>query len=103
MAQMRHGLPLGDAPRQLRIALVADESPGLLEIVVVIVGGVRTTLLDQRLGVVEVAVDGLDGVVDAVFLHASKSGFSDNRKGGGDLGSQRCAVPFESARRAPSP
>lgn len=43
---MRHGLPLGDAPGQLRIALVADEGPGLLEIVAV-VGGVRATVLDQ--------------------------------------------------------
>lgn len=65
---MGHGLPLGDAPRQLRIALVANEGPGFLEIVAVIVGGVRATLLDQRFGIVEVAVDGLDRVVDAVFL-----------------------------------
>lgn len=69
MSEMRHRLPLRDASCQFRIALVADEGPGLLEIVTVVVGGERAALLDQRLGVVEVAVDGLDGVVDAVFLY----------------------------------
>jgi len=73
---MRHGLPLGDAPSELRIALVTDKGPGLFEIVAVVVRGVRATLLDQRLGVVEVAVDGLNGVVDAAFLYVSK-GVSD--------------------------
>ena len=85
MPQVRHGLPLGDTPGEFRITFVADKSPSLLEIVAVVVGGVRPTFLDQRLGIVEVAVDGLDGVVDAVFLYVSKE-VSDNSAGlmGGD-------------------
>lgn len=77
---MRHGLPLGDAPSELRIALVTDKGPGLFEIVAVVVGGVRATLLDQRLSVVQVAVDGLNGIIDAAFLCVVK-GVSDEQHG----------------------
>lgn len=61
-----HRLPLRNLPRQLRIILVPDKGPALLVAQVIVRAA---PVLDQRLGVLEIAVDGLDGGPDPVFLY----------------------------------
>ena len=67
-----HGFPFRNPPRQFRVRFVADEGPALLlaggnagDVVI----GDEGAVFDQGFGVFEIAVDGLDGVVDAVFLY----------------------------------
>lgn len=66
----RRSLPLGNPADQIWIAFVADERPAFF----VSVGrglcfaGLGQFALDQRLGVLHVPVDRLDGCADAVFL-----------------------------------
>ena len=62
------------------VAVVADEGPALLGVfvvvvVVVVVGVVLvgTAFLDQRPGVLQIAVDGLDGFAYAVLLRVDLS------------------------------
>lgn len=63
-------LPLRDPPRQFRIALVANERPALFVVafssgsITVHVGAV----LDERSGVFQVPIDGLDGRCNTIFL-----------------------------------
>lgn len=75
-----HGLPLGDPSREFRIGFITDEGPAFLVPVaggVVVVVGEGGTVLDQGFGVLEIAVDCLDGRGDAVFLRSSRR-FSAN-------------------------
>jgi len=59
---------------ELRIAIIADEGPALFfcdaafGVGVCGIDGFAVAALDEGFGVFEVAVDGLDGRVDAVFL-----------------------------------
>lgn len=68
-ARLGHGFPLGDTSGEFGIRFVADEGPAFLVAragdVVVVEGG---AVFDQRFGVFEIAVDGLDGGGDAIFL-----------------------------------
>ncbi len=63
-----HRIPLLDSLRQFRIAFVTYERPALF-IADVVVGSVGlVAVFDKGFGVVEIAVDGLDGVCYAGFL-----------------------------------
>lgn len=63
-----HRIPLLDALRQFRIALVADKRPALLVADLVVGGVCLVAVFDEAFGIVEIAVDGLDGVCYARFL-----------------------------------
>jgi hypothetical protein len=74
-------VPLRDPSHELRVAIISNEGPALLDVAVIIesngrvgyggvrrVGGRGGTVLDQRLGVFEIPIYGLDSGFDAVFL-----------------------------------
>lgn len=70
-AALSHGFPVGDLSGQVRVRFIANEGPAFF----LGVGDARDVVLvdegavfDQGFGVFEIAVDGLDGVVDAGFL-----------------------------------
>ena len=64
-------IPLRNPTDQLRVIVISNERPALL--VAVRAGRARPLVLDERLGVFEVAVDSLDGRLDAVFLRLSST------------------------------
>lgn len=61
-----HRFPLGNASCKLGVALIPDKGPGLF------VGqfsvGMRGTILDQAFGIVQIAIDGLNGGGHTIFL-----------------------------------
>lgn len=68
---MSHRFPVGDPSGQVWVRFIANEGPAFF----LGVGDARDVVLvdegavfDQGFGVLEIAVDGLDGVVDAGFL-----------------------------------
>ena len=63
---VRGQVPLRNSARQLRVALVADKGPAFLVYDVVVC--MRRATFDQGFGVFEVAVDGLNGCCNSVFL-----------------------------------
>lgn len=65
---VRHGLPVGDTPCKLRIALIADECPALLLAEGIMLCAASIGILNKRSGVLEIAVDGLYGSCYAIFL-----------------------------------
>lgn len=67
---LRHRLPFGDPSRKFWVRFVADKGPALLvgSATKVVVRACGSAVLDERFGVFEVAVDGLDGGCDAGFL-----------------------------------
>ena len=67
MPRMWLRLAFGDETDELWVAIVADEGPALLGLFLAVVGRL-SSLLHQRLGIFEIAVDGLNGIADAVLL-----------------------------------
>ena len=66
---MTRRIPLGDAADELRVTFVPDERPAFLfGLDATHIGRAPVLALDECLGVLEVAVDGLDGRLDAMFL-----------------------------------
>lgn len=70
-AALGHRFPVRDPSGQVRVRFIANEGPAFF----LGVGDARDVVLvdegavfDQGFGVLEIAVDGLDGVVDAGFL-----------------------------------
>ena len=68
LRRAHRNLPLGNASDQLRVALVADECPAFLVTALELRPTRRQFLLDERLGILKVPVDGLDSGGDAIFL-----------------------------------
>lgn len=69
---MLTGLPLRHLWGRVRLGVVVavvatDERPALLGLLVALVG-IRAGTLDQRLGIIQIAVDGFDRVPNSVFL-----------------------------------
>ena len=63
-----HRLPFRDLPDKFGITVVTDECPALLGLVASVVK-IRSILFYKRLRVFQVAVDGLYGCSNAVFLY----------------------------------
>lgn len=68
---LSHRFPFRNSPRQFRIGFVTDKGPAFLVAAigagdVVVVG--KGVVFDQGFGVLEIAVDGLDGIIDTRFL-----------------------------------
>lgn len=65
---MRHSFPVVNTTNEVRIIVVPNKGPTLLCIFICIVLDLAASLLDKRLGVFEVSIDGLDGGVYTILL-----------------------------------
>lgn len=69
--RLGHRFPFRDPFDEIRIRFIANERPALFVAGagdIVVVGAESGAVFDQCFGILEIAVDGLDGGSDAVFL-----------------------------------
>ena len=57
-----------DSPHQVRVPIIANQRPALLEVVARIIHALSTALLHDRARIFHVAVYTLDRCIDTIFL-----------------------------------
>ena len=98
-SEMSDWIPFGDPSSKLGIAFVSDKRPALFIANVVV--GVDGAVLDQRFGVFEVTVDGLDRGGNSILLHTVRG--PQTPFGVAIAHDRRMNIPFVSAPLVPWP